>query len=388
MLRTLRPVGNRVKYSPHPFDDGALKPYQFIGFESGTAALAFALVMVKSSRAGISNPEVLLPAYTCPDLISACLFANIKPVLVDFEADTPWMDIEQLKQKINSSTIAIIAINFLGIPERMPLLSSLKEKHDFEIIEDSAQGFPRNSPGNYWSADLVITSFGRGKPLNLLSGGALLIRNNKYQSLLLENSVIDDTEKTLFDGALYRLKITLFNILSRPTFYYFLSRVSFLKIGKTIFKPLTSIKTLSKTILEQFSSNYSRYQLRQQPIERYKSLFNSFKSDEIINLAQVCCLDNDQPLLRLPILIKNKQLAITLFEELTKSDLGVSQMYEKTLPQIQGVDKSLFADDEIFPNAEKFSQQLITLPTHEDVTDRNLKKIETIFKKHLNEGNS
>ena len=92
MFYQLPPVGNPVRLSGGRHDESLLQeifsPYSPRFFDSGTSALA-ASVLVAINVKGASDPEVILPAYGCPDLISAVVFAGKRPVLVPIQADRP-----------------------------------------------------------------------------------------------------------------------------------------------------------------------------------------------------------------------------------------------------------------------------------------------------------
>ena len=99
MFQELRPVGEAISIRGDSRDPESRVQRYFpepsVFFQSGTAALAAALMACKAARR-IGQPEVLLPAYACPDLLSAVDFAGLRPVLVDFEENTPWMSIPDL----------------------------------------------------------------------------------------------------------------------------------------------------------------------------------------------------------------------------------------------------------------------------------------------------
>jgi len=51
-------------------------------YDTGTTALAVALLDARM-RHGSSHPEAIVPAYGCPQLVAACLYASVRPRLVD-----------------------------------------------------------------------------------------------------------------------------------------------------------------------------------------------------------------------------------------------------------------------------------------------------------------
>ena len=92
----------------------------------------------------------------------------------------------------------------------------------------------------------------------------------------------------------------------------------------------------------------------------------------------------DSILLRYPILVKNKQLRDKIYGELHRSGLGVSKMYPEALHLIEGV-SPLVRYDKDLAHAEEFSRSILTLPTHQRVSGKDLEKIESIFSAALGE---
>lgn len=392
MFQELRPVGNRVKLCPSKMDQELFRPFSFVGFQSGTAALAAALVAVRQSHPSIKSPEALLPAYTCPDVISACLFAKVKPVLVDFEADTSWLDLDAMSARISPSCIAIIAINFLGIPERIDSIRSVIDNTKFDsqkitIIEDSAQGFPQMNADIYWQGDIIICSFGRGKPLNLMGGGGIFFNPDKldkktHKALSKFSGQIDTEGSKLYSVLKYHLKVRLFNLLSFSFFYFMLSRIPFTNLGTTVFHPLASMKKLPEFIEKQFNINYKNYSNKDTIRSKYDDILKKLNSSHYTSLPIQASLPIDFPLLRYPLLIKDKNIQQMLYAELSNSGLGVSKMYKQILPSVEGVEKSIFGKQVNYTNAEKFAASLITLPLHQDVNQGHIDRITNILSEY------
>lgn len=382
MYRTLRPTGNKVSLKSTPLSDDFFAPYHVQFVQSGTAALAAAiLAAIKKAKMQrhISAPIIILPAYACPDLISATLYAGAKPLLIDFIPNRPWLDIPAIEAVIDASIVAIIAMNFMGIPEQMSDLKRLSMKHNITLIEDSAQGFPLSINASYWSGDIVISSFGRGKPLSLLHGGIILSTESKLFDLLPHLEILGES---LFSKLKYYLKVNIYNLMTKPLLYHWLLRIPGLKVGETIFKPLNKLESCPNFIKKLISRNYELYANKELITRKFHTMLTRINSEFIIDLPEACGFNMDMPLLRYPILITDSSIHQVLRTELTKMGLGASIMYEKILPNITGVDKSWFSQIQNYPNASLFAQQLLTLPTHEDVSHQDIAKIENLFQKH------
>ena len=258
MLKTYRPAGNSITPKFSRFDDGGFSPFKFKLYQSGTASLsASILACIKLSNRPIETTEVILPAYACPDLISAILYAGAKPVLVDLEKNSPHLSISQIKEKLTDSTVAIIAVNFLGIPEQVTQIRQVCDEHGLFLIVDSAQWFPKTADTALWAGDFNVISFSRGKPLYLLSGGAVLTLANDYYHAL-PNTTLEDF--SIINRILRVLKIIIYNIAIQPYFYGIFTRFPGLNIGETNFKPLTAISAMGLSSQRLIKSNIQNYQ--------------------------------------------------------------------------------------------------------------------------------
>lgn len=365
--KALRPTGNRILIKSKVFDKRIFSPYNTYFYQSGTAALAAAILACKN-HSNLSYPEVILPAYCCPDIISAITHSGAIPVLVDLEKDSPRMSSDEIEKNITKSTIAIIAINFLGIPENMSSLQSICDSHKITLIEDSAQGFPNKDLDSYWNGDFIILSFGRGKPLNLLGGGVVLTKSNNEIERYLP--VKQARNSSLLTKLKYTFKIMLYNTIIKPFFYGIVSKIPGLKIGETVFKNLENISAINKYTLAILETNLIAFQKEDRSGAMINKHLNSVNNKFIINLPEID--QNENNMLRYPILIVDK----TLREQVVSKfkDKGISEMYKKTLPFIDGVTNHL-KNNVSFPNAENFANQLITIPIHNNFTENDIIEI-------------
>lgn len=143
-MRKLRPVGTRVPEplpsltAVLPWDEHYVAEYT----DSGTSALSLAIALTMAARPERKPAEVILPAYGCPDLIAAVVAQGAKPVLVDLQPESPWLDTGGVKSAITDTTVAIVAVDFLGLAEQLEPLSSICINAGIALIEDSAQCFP------------------------------------------------------------------------------------------------------------------------------------------------------------------------------------------------------------------------------------------------------
>ena len=143
-----------------------------IAVSSGTAALD---VAVEALGIG-SGDEVILPTFTIISCIQQIIRAGATPVLVDSDANTWNMDVEQIESKITARTKAIMVVHTYGLPVDMELILSLAKKYKLKIIEDAAEAHGQNyndTPcGSF--GDISIFSFYPNKHITTGEGGMVL----------------------------------------------------------------------------------------------------------------------------------------------------------------------------------------------------------------------
>lgn len=131
------------------------KKYQY-NTETGTQALEIALKTLKSKK-------VIIPSYTCQDVLRAVLNTQCEPLIVDCNK-TLQMDIASTLKVINDAD-TIIVPHMFGIQN---LISPFKN-FNIKIIEDLSQCHGLPGLGDF--ADVVVTSLNKSKWLDRKGGG-------------------------------------------------------------------------------------------------------------------------------------------------------------------------------------------------------------------------
>lgn len=367
MLRSLRPVGNRIA-APEDTNGGAIEAfaegYRVLHLSSGTAALALA-IRLACDRAGVSTPEVILPAYGCPDLVAAAVHAGARPVLADLRHDSAEYDLEAVSALLGPNTAAIVAVTFLGIRPDFSRLRTIIGDRKVALIEDSAQWFPR-APAQQFRGDYVVLSFGRGKPVNILGGGALLVS----ASMESPPEPAAPAERALVDAA----KVAVYNSLIHPRVYAIAERMPFLGIGLTRYHALDEIGGMPRTHRQRLPANVRRYVSRSLDVQaKWREAIARAGRSDVIDLPLTHGVSADYALLRYPILASTKAQRDEVYARLRHAGLGASTMYAQALPNIEHVGTLVTVQNDV-PRARDFADRLLTLPTHEDVDDATIRR--------------
>lgn len=108
-----------------------------IAVNSCTSALLISLKAIDLKK----GDEVIVPAFTWISTANVVEQLQCKVVFCDIDLNTFNLDIENLENKINKKTKAIIPVHLFGLPFEIQKIRKLQKKYKFEIIEDAACGF-------------------------------------------------------------------------------------------------------------------------------------------------------------------------------------------------------------------------------------------------------
>ncbi|VAW71560.1 Pleiotropic regulatory protein [hydrothermal vent metagenome] len=373
-INIIRPVGNNIITKRRELSNSPFVPFHEHYYQSGTASLAAAIIASHRLKPYIKHPEVIIPAYGCPDLVSASVYAGAIPVLVDIELNSPNMALEQIQRSITVNTIAIVAVRFFGIAEQFIELKAICYNRGLILIEDSAQGFPVSKIDTYWQGDLIILSFGRGKPVNLLGGGVVLGRDSNLMKHLPQPVL---QKESFADYIKQKVKLTIYNRSIHPLLYGLIMRLPGLSIGQTIYKTLEEINSISTFTHSLLAANLAAYQNRIVAQKEYHDFLGTLPGKLIINIPGVLKHPMQSPLLRYPILINDVSIRNKVYDEL--KNVGASLMYQQPLHKIDRVEALIKNPGREYQNACRLSEHLLTLPTHESVTSKNRLTIKNVL---------
>lgn len=388
----LPPVGNPIALRRNRSGLGRgrrswrIQPGKMIRFyASGTAALGAAVFAARQATDG--RHRVIMPAYACPALVAATRWAGCEPVLVDLEPDSPHLDASQVARELRAGDVAaVIAVHFLGLLERMDVLAWLCARHGTRLIEDSAQVVP--GCGVDTLADATIFSFGRGKPLSVMGGGAVLLRPNDLLDCLPV-----ETESEAGRAARWRqgFRVLAHNIALHPVAFRLIERIPGLEVGATRYKPLGPLGPVDRAWLELLDANYARYAddghvEGEGAADRISLALRDLCRGPILDLPhRPAILQRGMRLLRYPLLMSDHQTRDAALAGMRRAGIGASSLYGTPLPGIEGMPEPVRSAGP-FPHARDFSQRLLTLPTHEAVTEEHVNRMARILERVV--GNS
>jgi dTDP-4-amino-4,6-dideoxygalactose transaminase len=335
-------------------------------YGSCSSALAAAVLSAIRQSTPRRQPEVIIPAYACPDVVSAVLHAGARPVVADFVPDLPWLDPRSVANAMTRNTVAVLYVRLLGLPANDRKLRTLTGDDGPLLIEDAAHYFPLGNTLRS-CADFVAFSFGSGKPVSLRRGGLLL---QASQSPAVQPGVA--AHNALWARALHWVKCAVYNPGIHPAAYWMLTQIARIRFDSVRFREMSRMTAFPDNLAEPLLAALAQHR-RPARLEQQHALATALSGingpwTDIARLAGA-----DERLLRYPLLLTSLRERDQLFAQLWKDGLGPSRLYQKLLTEMPSVAKHV--QGSATPNARCFAQHLLTLPVHSDVTAPDIEAI-------------
>ncbi len=172
----------------------------------------------------------MLPAYTCFSVPAAAVAAGLRVRLVDVTAEGR-IDAEALAKLPLERAAAVVACNLFGFAEPLAPIARATREAGARLVDDAAQAFGAEASDGKAGGrgDLGILSFGRGKPLSALGGGALVVE---------QTGGAEPGPQPTPGGRLRALASALaYDAALSPRVFGWLAAVPGLGIGETPFEP-------------------------------------------------------------------------------------------------------------------------------------------------------
>ena len=309
-----------------------------VAVASGTMALEVALRAL-----GIGpGDEVITTPFTWISTAETIALVGATPVFADIEADTYNINPQDVDKVITAKTKAIIVVNLFGQMADYPALEAIAAEHNLKIIEDAAQSFGAEQNGRKSGTigTVSCTSFFPAKPLGGYGDG----------------------------GAVFTTDVQLAEDIRAVTNHGGKERESHHLLGTN-----ARCDSLQAAIIHAKFANFrdQEIEFRQKVGARYSEALKDTVGVPVIHPG------NTHIYAQYTIRPKNRD---TLGEALKTANIPSAVYYRKCLHQ-QGVFANLACAKKTFPNAEKATQEVISLPFHPYLSESDQNRIiETVIK--------
>lgn len=313
-------------------------------------------VAFRSAAQRTGRREVVVPAYTCFSVAAAAVAAGLAVRLVDVGPEGG-IDAGHLATLPLSRAAAVVCCNLFGQAEALAPVAAAAREAGALLVDDAAQALGAASAEGPAGGrgDFGILSFGRGKPLSALGGGALLAK------VPLEAPELEAAHEGRWRALLEALA---YDVALSPRVFGWLAAVPALGIGETPFDPSFPRAGLSRAraalalaALQRLDADAARRRTAA------RTLAERLGSETELRPLHAGRLEAGvHP--RLACLAPSRAARTAALAALGAAGAGASAMYPSALNEIPGLTPHLAAAPGALPGAAALAGRILTLPTH------------------------
>jgi len=148
-----------------------------LAVNSGTAGLHLALEASRIKK----DSKVATSVYTFTATAEVIRYLQADPVFVDIDPDTLNINANQLIEKIDKNTSAIIPVHIGGQACDMDAITSIADQFELKIVDDAAHAIPSSYKGKKIGqiSDCTVFSFYVTKPIATGEGGMVVTNSDQ-----------------------------------------------------------------------------------------------------------------------------------------------------------------------------------------------------------------
>ena len=345
--------------------------------QSNTVGLHLALNVFKTQEGWSDGDEIITTPLTFVSTNHSILYENLKPVFADVDKYL-CLDPKSVEKRITKKTKAVMYVGMGGNAGQLYEIKQLCKRHGLKLILDAAhmagtytiEPAPQPVGGGYaiahvgWEADVTIFSFQAVKNLPTADSGMICFREEKYDKLVRQLSwlgIDKDTYSRSSEGS-YKWKYDVPNV----GFKYHGNSIM-ASIGLAQLKYLDEDNDYRNEICKIYDSLLED----EQWVQRIEVSPHTHKSSR--HLYQI--------LIRAP-----KRLLKTPSE---KRDKIINALYDNDIypgvHYINNINYPMYSYAKgTCPNADWYSNELITLPIHLNLKKSDCMRVVEVIKESYN----
>lgn len=302
---------------------------------NGTDALQIALMALDLQP----GDEVITADFTFAATVEVIHLLGLKSVLVDVDYDNFLIDTDRLKAAITPKTKAIIPVHLFGQCANMDEIMKIAEEHNLYVIEDTAQAIGAEYKGKKAGTIGTIgaTSFFPSKNLGCYGDGGAIFTND--------------------DDLAHRMR----GIVNHGMY----KRYYHDEIGVN-----SRLDSIQAAILRVKLPHLDTYNQSRAEAAKYYS--NAFSEIDGL-LTPVHAGDSTHVYHQYTLRVLNGKRE-ELIEFLNKKDIPAMIYYPVPLRKQKAYDTGNYNDND-FPNTNKLIEEVVSLPMHSELTEKQLKYI-------------
>jgi len=379
---------------------------------SGKAA--FTLILLALKELSPDRDEVLIPAFTCYSVPSSVVRAGLRIRLCDLRLDSLDFDFAQMSAMLSEAppqqtdtraavgasdspveirdladssgnsikrVLAVVPTHLFGYPADVARLRKLNRDPGVTIVEDAAQAMGETREGRKIGtlADVSFFSLGRGKAFSVVEGGVVLTNRDDFAEGL--NRLVSHLPRY---GLLPLLnvffKAAALVVLLNPRLFWVPRSMPFLKLGETLFEPHFPVLRMSSFqagLAKNWRGRLEKLRdVRKKKVNRWIAILEASRTHGSNFLRS-----RSLGLLRFPLRVSDRKKRESLLRESARMGLGIMPVYPTSInaiPELRGK-----IEGGAFPGAESCAKELVTLPTHEYLTEDDITELSSLIARVL-----
>ena len=298
--------------------------------------------------------EVITTPLTFCATVNAIIHAGGTPVLADIDAESLNINPEEICKKITNRTKALLPVHFTGRPCEMSAILALAQQYGLRVIEDCAHAIETMYQDSHAGTlgDCGVLSFYSTKNVTTGEGGMILTNDDSLAAwfkLMSQQGVTTD--------AWHRLSADMYR-------HYDVAEIGF-KYNMMDLQAAIGIHQLER--VERC------WQRRQEIWNRYDDAFRELP----IEVPSQPREGTRHALHLYTILIDKEKCGVSRDEFVTRlyrDNIGVGVHYRQ-IADHSAYQKRLGWKPEQWPNAERVSQQIVSLPLSPKLTDADVEDV-------------
>ena len=307
---------------------------------NGTVALQMAIRALNLPKGG----NIITTPFTWISSTSSILWEGYKPRFVDIDPKTLNIDPKKIEEAIDEDTVAILAVHVFSNPCAIEEIKTIANKHDLKVIYDAAHAFGVSYKGKDVSTygDISIHSYHATKVFNTGEGGSIISTDKRLMERIEHIRTCGLNEKKEIVRIGTNAKVHEITAC----------------IG------LTNLEIVDKSIAYR-KDLYSKYtESLKDLIYEDRIKLQKFK-EESYNYSYF------------PVIFESEEKVLKV-NELLKDELIMARRYF-----YPSLNKLKWGYGQSCPISEDISKRILCLPSHDRVTDEDIKIICSIIRNNV-----
>ncbi len=341
---------------------------------SGKAALT---VILKALAVASRRKQVIIPAYTCFSVPSAIVKAGLEVVLCDVDPNTLDFKFAELEGLLNENVLCVVSTHLFGRPADIERVKQLCEGKGILVVEDAAQAMGGHQVSGCLLGtigDVGFYSLGRGKNMTCGSGGIILTSSAPIADAI-EAEYATLSEAPWFEVFRNWLELLVMRIFIHPALYWFPAGLPFLGLGETKF--YTDFQMFRMDDVRAHLLNGWQRRLARANQERSVRARWLVEGLDLARKGVEPIMGVGSLFLRLPVLVRDREAKEAVCRMSREQGAGLSPNYPATIQEIPELAGQLAGRR--YPGAQEVVDRLVTLPTHQFVSEQDRLKIDRVL---------